>query len=475
MIASEIIGLTALVLVLIFFYTRKLFHKLRSLFILVLAFASAGLVGYSSASSIGIGWTVSLALFIFLGVAVTVIYLHRREDRQIEEHFEVALKSEQPLSLGSIDAIPSELITASAPLPFTPKPKLLEIHQALPAIEEIEVENGEKEPMPEPRESPVAVETVAKKVTAATEGLVDKVELDVQEELNLEQELSLEQELKLEQKLATDAAVVTEIDAPAIPVEITEPEAMYSDVAEVELVAERDMVDVTEAGTDIVSDAEAVAAAEVKNVPETTSVIDDSVQTSPETPSETIAESETSSEELESFEASNDSAKLESTGVPAEKVNSLSSPSPGNISVVPVDRERIQTLSENAEKALQRGDFLRAYQFLREALSFAAPPTAAYILSRQLVQVLNEMGLYQESISVMEKTLREYPSLSAKKRDEFSAQITYLEALIHQLQLENKRNLSWSSVPPVIHQKVLMHYRTLLPSKCENNPAIPFH
>ncbi|GED32343.1 hypothetical protein [Brevibacillus centrosporus] len=427
MIASEIIGLTALVLVLIFFYTRKLFHKLRSLFILVLAFASAGLVGYSSASSIGIGWTVSLALFIFLGVAVTVIYLHRREDRQIEEHFELALKSEQPLSLGSIDAIPSELTTASAPLPFTPEPKLLEIHPALPPIEEIGVENGEKEPMPEPRESPVAVETVAKKVTAATEVLVDEAELDVQEELNLEKELSLE------------------IDAPVIPVEITEPEAPSSDAAEVEL------------------------------VPETTSVIDDSVQTSPETPSETIAEPESSSVGLESFEASNDSAKLESTGVPAEKVNSLSSPSAGNISVVPVDRERIQTLSENAEKALQRGDFLRAYQFLREALSFAAPPTAAYILSRQLVQVLNEMGLYQESISVMEKTLREYPSLSAKKRDEFSAQITYLEALIHQLQLENKRNLSWSSVPPAIHQKVLMHYRSLFPSKCENTPAIPFH
>lgn len=92
-----------------------------------------------------------------------------------------------------------------------------------------------------------------------------------------------------------------------------------------------------------------------------------------------------------------------------------------------------------------------------------------------MVQVLNEMGLYQESISVMEKTLREYPSLSAKKRDEFSAQITYLEALIHQLQLENKRNLSWSSVPPAIHQKVLMHYRSLFPSKCENTPAIPFH
>lgn len=427
MIASEIIGLTALVLVLIFFYTRKLFHKLRSLFILVLAFASAGLVGYSSASSIGIGWTVSLALFIFLGFAVTVIYLHRREDRQIEEHFELALKSEQPLSLGTIDAIPSELITASAPLPCTPEPKLLEIHPALPPIEEIEVENGEKEPMPEPRESPVAVETVAKKVTAATEVLVDEAELDVQEELNLEKELSLE------------------IDAPVIPVEITEPEAPSSDAAEVEL------------------------------VPETTSVIDDSVQTSPETPSETIAEPESSSVGLESFEASNDSAKLESTGVPAEKVNSLSSPSAGNISVVPVDRERIQTLSENAEKALQRGDFLRAYQFLREALSFAAPPTAAYILSRQLVQVLNEMGLYQESISVMEKTLREYPSLSAKKRDEFSAQITYLEALIHQLQLENKRNLSWSSVPPAIHQKVLMHYRSLFPSKCENTPAIPFH
>ncbi|WP_301171083.1 hypothetical protein [Brevibacillus nitrificans] len=433
MIATEIIGLTALVLVLIFFYTRKLFHKLRSLFILVLAFASAGLVGYSSASSIGIGWTVSLALFIFLGVAVTVIYLHRREDRQIEEHFELALKSEQPLSLGSIDVIPPALITASAPLPFNPEPESLEVLQAMPPIGEAEEENGETEAMLESGDCLVEVETVAEMVLEATEELVDEAEQDVKEELSLEQELN------------AAVAVVSAIDAPVIPVKIKEQEAMSSD------------------------------AAEGKNVPETATVIDDSVETSAKTPSETIAEPESSSEGMESFEASNDSAKLESTEVPAEKAIPLSSPSPGNISVVPVDRERIQTLSENAEKALQRGDFLRAYQFLREALSLAAPPTAAYILSRQLVQVLNEMGLYQESISVMEKTLREYPSLSAKKRDEFSAQITYLEALIHQLQLENKRNLSWSSVPPAIHQKVLVHYRSLFPSKCENTPAIPFH
>jgi tetratricopeptide (TPR) repeat protein len=143
--------------------------------------------------------------------------------------------------------------------------------------------------------------------------------------------------------------------------------------------------------------------------------------------------------------------------------------------ILPEERNRIQTLSANADQALQQGDYLRAYQSLREALTYSPPVMATYILSRQLVQVLNEMGLYEESISVLEKVLNESPSLSTKKREEFTRQISYLEELIQQLQIENKRNLSWSLVPPCIHQKVIAHFRSLFASNNDQSTAIPFH
>ncbi|WP_429845055.1 hypothetical protein, partial [Brevibacillus sp. FIR094] len=142
--------------------------------------------------------------------------------------------------------------------------------------------------------------------------------------------------------------------------------------------------------------------------------------------------------------------------------------------ILPKDHERIQTLSAYAEQALVEGDFLRAYQSLREALTYSPPIMATYILSRQLVQILNEMGLYEESISVMEKVLNKSTSLSPKKREEFIRQISYLEELTKQLQIENKRNLSWSLVPPYIHQKVNTHFHTSVVSNHDHSTAIPF-
>ncbi|WP_429845092.1 hypothetical protein, partial [Brevibacillus sp. FIR094] len=105
MFASKIIGLAALLLVPIFFYIQMAIPKLRSAFILFLAFASAGLAGYSSASSIGIGWTVSLAFLTFLGITVSVIYMSKREDQQIERQFELALKSDHAVFVMPTDKV----------------------------------------------------------------------------------------------------------------------------------------------------------------------------------------------------------------------------------------------------------------------------------------------------------------------------------------------------------------------------------
>ncbi|QRG69476.1 hypothetical protein [Brevibacillus choshinensis] len=347
MIASEIIGLAALLLVLIFFYTRILFHKLRSVLILILAFASAGLVGYSSASSIGIGWTISLAILVFAGVAISVIFLQKQEDLEIEQQFEIALRSEQPL-----------LIT--------------------PTAEEVAA------PIWQQREEQQPIH-----ITASNEAELPGVHLEV----------------------PADTEATSEASSTGIPEEI----------------ANDDLAIQTEDG----------------QVPAVTPLHD--------------------------LDAQEDTVSLQAH-LPAD-----SPPAKAETELLPENRTRIQALSAEAEIALQHSDYLRAYQSLREALRYNPPITATYILSKQLVQVLNEMGLYEESISVMEKVLSDNPALSRKKREDFSKHISYLEALIQELQLENKRNLSWSLVPPAIHDKVVTHFRTLLAGSNDRSTAIPFH
>ncbi|MDF2679892.1 MAG: hypothetical protein K0R47_1082 [Brevibacillus sp.] len=372
MIASEIIGLAALLLVLIFFYTRILFPKLRSMFILILAFSSAGLVGYSSASSIGIGWTVSLALLIFLGVAISVIFLQKREDRQIEQHFELALKSEQPLIV-----TPTEK-AATAPLP-SPVSEVAVASISFTPVETLPIANQQD-----------TYDTTAHSVT--------------------------------------DSEVLT---VSQLPVE--QPEIQMLELPE---------------KVDVISEAYEILASLEKVEPEHFLVASE--------PQDQLVQNEPILVPTEEPPAETKSPKVETT-------------------ILPEERNRIQTLSANADQALQQGDYLRAYQSLREALTYSPPVMATYILSRQLVQVLNEMGLYEESISVLEKVLNESPSLSTKKREEFTRQISYLEELIQQLQIENKRNLSWSLVPPCIHQKVIAHFRSLFASNNDQSTAIPFH
>jgi len=427
MIASEIIGLTAVLLVLIFFYSRKFFHKLRGLFILILAFASAGLVGYSSASSIGVGWTVSLALLIFLGVAVTVIYLHKREDRLVEEQFELALKSEQTILAQAEAAVPDPrpFLAADTDLSITASERMLlgtfgheradddqasqldAPEQAVPLFPSEETDYSFREEKTDAEVSEAALESAGEATGKADAEWVEAERADI--------------------SVGIDGATGRELVAVAAE-------------------------DVERIG-DLPDDAAPVAdepLAPAANASES------EAHQAPAAPPAMPATSLTAAQETDSQGGNPPSPPIEKASRPEH-------------------RERIQTLSADAEQALQRGDFLRAYQSLREALTFPAPPTAAYILGRQLVQVLNEMGLYEESISVIEKVLREHPSLSAKKQKKFTWQISYLEELVRQLQAENKRNLSWSLVPPVIHQKVSAHFRSLFADSEEQPSAIPFH
>ncbi|MED4585597.1 hypothetical protein P9578_22760 [Brevibacillus choshinensis] len=387
MYASEIIGLAALLLVLIFFYTRIHFPKLRSMFTLILAFASAGLVGYSSASSIGIGWTVSLALLIFLGVAISVIFLQKREDRQIEQHFELALKSEQP------QIVTPTQKSAAAPLP-----------------------------------SPVLEVAVAPIGSAPVETLPIELQQDTYD--------------------VTDISV-TDSEKLAVSRPAEQPDIlMHALLEEVEVVNE---------ASELFKGSE--EAAPVQNEP----ILEPSVEAYVE---------EVHGDYIQAEAVQAEEAQVEAVQVHVHP--EAQTPKVDN-TILPEERNRIQTLSANAEQALQQGDYLRAYQSLREALTYNPPAMATYILSRQLVQVLNEMGLYEESISVLEKCLNETPSLSSKKQEEFTRQISYLEELIQQLQIENKRNLSWSLVPPSIHQKVIAHIRSLFASNNDHSTAIPFH
>lgn len=403
MIVSEIIGLAALLLVLIFFYTRIIFPKLRSVFILILAFASAGLVGYSSASSIGIGWTVSLALLIFLGVAISVIFLQKREDRDIAQHFELALKSDQaPLAASIADVAPPPLLSPAEeeqePSHVSTASAMELAGEHLDAPDTAEVEASEEE-----KEAYVAISLLS-----AEQPKIQVAEHPAGEEISSNDPF----------KEDTPSAMATDHPCATSEEVLPESEPRHEHV-------------------DLEIAPETVLAAIVQH--------DQPVKNEPVTePAEVIRAEEFHTEK------------------PAPKAE-------------PIDRTRIQALSAEAELALQQSDYLRAYQSLREALSYSPPVMATYILSRQLVQVLNEMGLYEESISVMEKVLNESPTLSAKKREEFIRHISYLEELIRQLQLENKRNLSWSLVPPAIHEKVITQFRTLVASNYDRSTAIPFH
>lgn len=474
MIASQMIGVAAVLLVLIFISICRFFHKWRSLLILFLAFASAGLVGYSSASSIGIGWTVSLALLIFLGVAVTVVYLHQREDRQAGEQFDRALKGD-PLALTTAgtmslcerkalgepgrDTTVGEL-SGELAQDGNPIERSEELEQAAPVCEHSRVWNGEA------AEALVADFRYANG-TGAADGEFAAEPADAESELAtatsgephatgadcsdaiVTAPLDLSEPVR-EAAGAETAASCQQSAAAAATCSDSEPHPAVADQPD------SDGPEPTAAApaADLPATFETAEAADAKEgKTRKTAVVPQAILAA----SRAAARKKSSSRMLSTQEL------VMQTAAPLAKSSSTAL------------RERIQLLSAEAERALLQGDYLRAYQALREAWTLPAPTTAAYILSRQLVQVLNEMGLYEESISVMEKVLREHPSLSTKKRKELSMQIAYLAELSRLLAAENKRNLSWSLVPPALHESAGRHLRSLLAGSHEHAPAIPFH
>jgi tetratricopeptide (TPR) repeat protein len=125
----------------------------------------------------------------------------------------------------------------------------------------------------------------------------------------------------------------------------------------------------------------------------------------------------------------------------------------------PADQERVQRHYETATEALRRRDYFTAYRELQQALSCDPPLAAKWLITRDLVLILKEMGLYRESMEALEKLLFELPATAEKKRTELQRQIAYLQILSRVLEAESKRNLSWSLIPVHIRSRADREYR----------------
>jgi tetratricopeptide (TPR) repeat protein len=126
---------------------------------------------------------------------------------------------------------------------------------------------------------------------------------------------------------------------------------------------------------------------------------------------------------------------------------------PSSLTFSPEDMQQVQALYGNAAESLRAGDYFSAYRALKEALAFHPPVTAKTMIVQDLVRVLKEMGLYEESIRELQALLDELPSSASKKQAELRNQINVLQAVIQWLNVEQKPNLSWSLIPADILAK----------------------
>lgn len=407
MISSEWIGLAAVLLSLIVFALSTI-RRIHGVILLLPMLAASGMGGYASASIIGMAWTIGLALLLLVGVICIVLVVQKREDRQIEQQFEKLWK---PIEIHESDT--------DAPVPPLQTKRLASISACVPLekptvlVEENRFSLEEAAPLPAPSVSAgnVIQRDEAESVSTGEDSQAD-VPVD-QRASDGESPSTNEEDGFLPSSDTSPLQTSTTDESPSNHSEESMEEKVPADMPRTEIPLS-ESANTIEPSNPILHLPEADARADLQKSP--TFESDPPVQ----------------------------------AALPAAPFS-------------PDHRDRVQTLSETAEQALQQGDYLSAYRCLKEALSYSPPLMAKYLLSRQLVQVLNEMGLYEESIAVMKKMLDELPVGSTKKRDDLTWQISYLEKLSHFLVSEQKQNLSWSLIPAKMHQRVMDHVRAAIP------------
>lgn len=122
----------------------------------------------------------------------------------------------------------------------------------------------------------------------------------------------------------------------------------------------------------------------------------------------------------------------------------------------PLSEQAIITLQELymlAEENLKKHDYAAALTQLKTALSYNPPVTAKIMIVKDYVRILQEMGLYKQSIKQLEELLLSLP-VSAHKMDmEIRYSINYMEIVMQLLENQRKNNLPWSLVSADIRQQ----------------------
>lgn len=115
----------------------------------------------------------------------------------------------------------------------------------------------------------------------------------------------------------------------------------------------------------------------------------------------------------------------------------------------------VQKHYEIASDALKQNDYQTALRHLSAALEYPLPIATRYMITRDYVKMLKQMGLYEQAIHMLRSLLAEAANLSSNRHleMEITHHIKYIESVMRLVRLYQKPNLPWSLIPPVILQE----------------------
>lgn len=449
----------------IFLLRRKLQMGFRDLVLVLAITALIGIILPFSLSLIGVWWTLTLVVVTALTVISAVIAVRIKEDRELEGQLEQVLRP--PVSILPVRDERSQEEEAEEQPPEIPAATVpTEAEQLASRLETLkkEAEISESE-MLQPSESEAArvdneLAAVEDQRSFDSELAVTVPEMEEPEqpeepvpiETNVEVSLEGESDDPETSEVTDEADVLTPIQ----PDEASEDEPDQTETAELtaveeELVASLELPE-EEPETADEPAADEMAEHETDQPPEAVAAesehTEDTAQREDE-PEELIAEEPTEREPERSEEIS-DHERL-AANLPRQ-----------NLSLV-------QQHYGAATEALQKRDYPLALNELKQALSFEPPMMARRMITRDYVRILNEMGLYQQSILALRNLLNQLPAEAEKIKMEIEGNIKYIEIIVYLLQKYNKNNLPWSLVSPELRKQADDQYSRIHKQQATGN------
>jgi tetratricopeptide (TPR) repeat protein len=121
-------------------------------------------------------------------------------------------------------------------------------------------------------------------------------------------------------------------------------------------------------------------------------------------------------------------------------------------------QELVQLHYQTALEAMRHRDYTVALPELANALQYPVPAVSRMIMTADYVSVLQEMGLYRQSVQAWEQALEKLTQTSSdpaqlqRFETEIKSRIRYIEIVTELLREHQKPNLPWPLVPENIRQ-----------------------